>query len=41
MENHRGMKGCKNRSEGEELEEEMGFLRDKDTAEGFKDVIPP
>lgn len=41
VENYRGMKGYKTGSEREEGEGEMGYLRGKDTAKGFKAVNPP
>lgn len=41
MENYGGMKGYKNGSERQEGEVEMGYLRGKDTAKGFKAVNPP
>lgn len=41
VENYRGMKGYKNGSEREEGEGEMGYLRGRDIAKGFKAVNPP
>ena len=41
VQNYGRMKEYENGSEREEGEEEMGYLRGKDTAKGFKAVNPP